>query len=735
MYMRILYAHEEVLLMSHYTGRASAGIMAVMMIAMYLQTPVYAQDTEEENESDPSEILISEEATVISEEDVEAEPDAETDPADGVDETIDLAEFDLHEPRIELPFHYMDEHGNDQTTNARGFDSVKDEGNVIIEEDWYYVDHDRTFEYRPSVVGNVKLILADGVTLNMTHGIRVQEGIGSIEIYGQSMNHDTAGKLICGAYDSQAALGGNDGSRNGDITIHSGCVEAYGGSEGAGIGGGNNADGGTITILGGFIKATGGEDASGIGGGCEGNGGSITINGGTIEAHGSLAIGSGADVKDHILFGSRMAVAGFPYAQRYDVMRYGCDVLINETDDGLRFDPVEYLDKNSMTYSTDRYTDFGEFIDTEYFIIHEGWYVVKDSESFNNRPSVQGRVNLILCAGVVLDMKHGIHVGDDGTLSIYTQPYNTGEEPGKLICHGEDGQAGIGGNEGEKNGSILIESGAVESYGGSDAAGIGGGNGGDSGIITNYNGEVTAYGGSSLRGAGAGIGGGNKGRGGSISIYGGSTEAFGPAWAAGIGGGYGRTGGYITIYGGDVHAVAETGSINGAGAAIGGGFCGNGGVIEIRGGKVVAEASSGAAIGGGQGASSGDIRITGGVVTATTTGDSWSGVGAAIGSGADGENAFIVITGGKIRAISNFADGVFDDEQGAGIGCGSDGKKAEIEILGGTITAKGHQAIGAGNGTETNQVTVTLSSKMHVYQSAEDPRSVIAQKECTLISK
>lgn len=119
-------------------------------------------------------------------------------------------------------------------------------------------------------------------------------------------------------------------------------------------------------------------------------------------------------------------------------------------------------------------------------------------------------------------------------------------------------------------------------------AGIGGGNGQPNGTLTIDSGTIYATGGTD--GYSAGIGGGSSGHGGNITINGGYICAVGGLYAAGIGGGFMSGGGNITINGGVVTATAGD---NGAG--IGGGYmCGGTTNIVINGGSVKASGGTGA---------------------------------------------------------------------------------------------------------------------------------------------
>lgn len=161
--------------------------------------------------------------------------------------------------------------------------------------------------------------------------------------------------------------------------------------------------------------------------------------------------------------------------------------------------------------------------------------------------------------------KAGLHIPPDATVEITA----ANDDAGKLVaqCKVENWPcgAGIGGNNQETSGTLIIRGGTIDASvigggAGGHAAGIGGGEGGSNGTILIEGGKVIATGGS----CSTGIGGGNGGNGGTITISGGTVTATGGAYAAGIGGGSSTSStptpncGIITITGGNV--IAQGGS-------------------------------------------------------------------------------------------------------------------------------------------------------------------------------
>ena len=165
-----------------------------------------------------------------------------------------------------------------------------------LETGWYVVKKSTPIDSTVTVSGDVKLILADGVTLTV-NGTAYKAGINvtgdnSLTIYAQE--NGTGALIVTGGSDS-AGIGGNRQQSCGTVTIVGGNVtaRAYGSSlEGAGIGGGSRGDGGTVTIYGGTVVAQtqyASSYGAGIGGGggtstAAGNGGTVTIYGGNVTA-------------------------------------------------------------------------------------------------------------------------------------------------------------------------------------------------------------------------------------------------------------------------------------------------------------------------------------------------------------------------------------------------------------------------------------------------------------------
>jgi hypothetical protein len=227
--------------------------------------------------------------------------------------------------------YYLDENGAPQSVTD--YTVVTHNNNntpVTWTNGWYVVNENTQINGRITVSGIVHLIILDGVLLNVTGGIEVDEG-NFFFVYGQGLSNGVLGATSSGNYAPAigstsskddpvnygtivingctvnaictscywaAAIGSGEGASGGDnIIINAGSVTATAStsSSGAGIGGGNKSSGGNITINGGTVNATSGNNGgAGIGGGggdC-GESGNITINGGTVTAVSTSSYGA-----------------------------------------------------------------------------------------------------------------------------------------------------------------------------------------------------------------------------------------------------------------------------------------------------------------------------------------------------------------------------------------------------------------------------------------------------------
>ncbi|MBR1748140.1 MAG: uL15 family ribosomal protein [Clostridia bacterium] len=213
-----------------------------------------------------------------------------------------------------------------------------------------------------------------------------------------------------------------------------------------------------------------------------------------------------------------------------------CDYLIYNKDKKLFEKKTRTLYYDSLTADL---TTWGDGV-------LESWIVADSDVTIDSRVTVNGTVHLILKDGVTVTANSGINVAKGSSLTIYAQSIYE-ETMGVLNATGENRTAGIGSNDGQPAGDIMIYGGVINARGGNYAAGIGGGQAGAGGTTIIYGGFVTAVGG--------------------------GREQYTAGFPAGIGGGanagesYGSAGGNIVINGG--YVIANSNSDQGR--AIGGG--------------------------------------------------------------------------------------------------------------------------------------------------------------------
>ena len=182
----------------------------------------------------------------------------------------------------------------------------------ILNGGWYVVTNPTpgqkatvTVNGRLKLKGDTHLILENDVTLEVTGGIGLEEGV-SIDVYACTLDEAHMGGITSNPMTKYVTtFGGNEGAVAGNITFHGGVFDLTGSYQTPAIGSGYWSSCGDITINGGVFTLTGGLYAAGIGGWgnavwgeneCSTGCGDIIINGGkitvTARAYGA-AIGGG----------------------------------------------------------------------------------------------------------------------------------------------------------------------------------------------------------------------------------------------------------------------------------------------------------------------------------------------------------------------------------------------------------------------------------------------------------
>ncbi len=575
-------------------------------------------------------------------------------------------------------------------------------GSTTWDLPWYEVDGNQTIDSTVTVNGDVSLILKEGCKLEANGGITVTEG-SSLTVYGQSVG---TGELIAKSPSNNSpAIKVGEGAR---LTVHSGKVTAYNSKYAAGIGGSYQENGGNITVYGGCVTASS-EYGAGIGGGY------ISSSQGELSFADGLSIKAGSTADNSTLVTAEQYKTnrnGYVFVHSHDFTgKYCandaythsrqctfCDVCCEEEGNHTFIEGVcsacKYKCKHSFAdrvctlcgKSQEKYiarswdSDSKKVVSSEIYIpetaqeitadtttLSSGWYTVDDEVTVDGRITVSGNANLILKDGCTLEVKGGIKVSVDNSLTIYAQ--SDGENTGRLIADSSSGtnvisgSAGIGGDKYNRVGNITVHGGRIIATGNDGGAGIGGGDNRNNEYVdknitvTVYGGDITATGSDGA----AGIGGGYNENGGTVTINGGNITATGGDHGAGIGSGYHTLGeegygtygdgGTVTVNGGNVTAV---GKIDAAG--IGGGRNCDGNTFTMTGGVVSATGEKGAGIGGGFNGYGTDFIFSGGCVTAVSAYGAGIGVGYNGGSGFSGNHEFIVADGTVIKAGDTAAD-------------------------------------------------------------------------------
>ena len=391
-------------------------------------------------------------------------------------------------------------------------------------------------------------------------------------------------------------------------------------------------------------------------------------------------------------------------------------------------------DEREKDYYCDEYGERHDLSDTvlvEDETWANNWYIVKGMVTLDKRVEVEGNVKLVLNDGATLTAPRGIHVAAGNSLTVYGQEQGNG----KLLIKNVNGnRAGIGGDDKEATGHIMIYGGTFDVTGGFRAAGIGGGNRGIDGYIEIHgNSLINAYGGST---GGAGIGGGYGATGGNIVIKNCQNITAKGYHGAGIGGGMSAPPGdednKIVILDGDINAFGTTGS-----AGIGGGSGSTGGNIEIRGGEITASGDyGGAGIGAGMGgALGGNIIISGGKIIAQGSEREMNSdiIGSAgIGGGDMGPAGTITITGGEIHATGGAGD-LPGDGIGNGGGYSGDNEQTSISISDANECPVIYTSFIADVDTSAWKGIIFQEDKGQVYGNVSLSRNLTIREDQTLI--
>ena len=632
---------------------------------------------------------------------------------------------------------YLDENGNQQSHyRPQVIDSdITTLSGTAENPGWYIVNSNVSVNGRLTVSGNANLILADGCTLVVNGGIRVEEP-DSLTVYGQSEGK-TAGTLIAtDPADYDAAIGGNgrtvkdggNGANGGTVTINSGFVRAYG-EKGAGIGGGagmGGGNGGTVTINGGTVCAYS-RNGAGIGGGAGydrgGDGGNVTVSGGSIEvrSYSADAIGGGFGYTQLGYFeqnnggsgtfstgangsavvyarGYRTAIADMSgmdgwsglFFDEYDGRVLGTSFVLREECEIRDPYTLTVTEGSKLTIADGVTLTIGNSMTNNGTIVNNGTLSIRYS-SYNNG-IIENNSNLenygarIENRGTINN--NGYFINHEGSTVIN---FGTINNDGTISNYGFITDNGVFNNKGEfgennqlcRAVSFLLDYGEVQYS--TDFSSLSS----ESTTWNNYmyvaDGDVTIDGRVTVNG--------------DVELV--LTDGCNLTINGGIQVGASST---LTIYAQSTGENAGRLNIRNV-ATYDAGIGGNGnveedgetcGTVDILGGNITVESTKGAAIGGGgsengNGGNAGMVRIYDGNVTASST------EGAAIGGGSSvnvhaGNGGTVKIFDGTVIAEST---------DGAGIGGGSGaigGSGATVTVGGGNITANSVNGYGIGGG-------------------------------------
>lgn len=165
---------------------------------------------------------------------------------------------------------------------------------------------------------------------------------------------------------------------------------------------------------------------------------------------------------------------------------------------------ASYIDQNGK----EQIATIDALITSQTTSLTDGWYLVQGELTIDNRISISGDVKFILADDAKLTVNGGINVENGNQFTIYAQSKGNGE----LYALGNKlGYSGIGGQNGQSAGTIIINGGIITAKGGLACAGIGGSNpgywatGGSGGNVTINAGVVYAIGGNQASGIGGGM--------------------------------------------------------------------------------------------------------------------------------------------------------------------------------------------------------------------------------------
>lgn len=373
---------------------------------------------------------------------------------------------------------YIDENGVQQSVLCTAITPITE----TLTTGWYMVPASFSLYRKPIVVsGDVKLVLTDGNTLNVTSeyehaAIEVTSG-NSLTIYGQSVG---TGVLEVYGTNGGAGIGGGDGVSGGAVAIYGGTVLA-GATTGAGIGGGFHADSqGTLTV-GSTMTVRAGSSRNNMSIRTA-NAGAVTLSGDyhwflvSPPARCSITYMDGDQVLSGLLPTNYMegvgavlatpeAREGFVFAGWYANASFTgssvSEIPASASGDKIFYgrwyalESVSYIDASGTAQTTN-----AAALTEQMAILEGGAYVVRGALSFLSGMTISGNVTLILApdSSIVATgsgSNPGIKLVSGNSLAIYGQSAGAGS----IVATGSKAMYNGIGEAGSRLGTLIVGAG------------------------------------------------------------------------------------------------------------------------------------------------------------------------------------------------------------------------------------------------------------------------------------
>lgn len=273
-----------------------------------------------------------------------AEETVNTEEADA-EETVDTEEIGELQPVDYLDRYYNEESQTvvSEEETCESYTLITGE-TTVLHNGWYVVNRDiQTDGASLEVRGDVRIILEDGISWQVTGGTFHVTGANKLTIYGQKEDSGKLQMIRNYVSDGKAVIGGDGadsaehGESCGSITFNGGQISVGSKDDGAIIGSGRYGTGGTITVNGGNVRAYTMDyklhNSALIGSGTNGSDVTITINGGNVTAQAAQEV-QGVNTTyigrntDHVTVNGGIATAEILWPKRYSDLVLFPDALV-----------------------------------------------------------------------------------------------------------------------------------------------------------------------------------------------------------------------------------------------------------------------------------------------------------------------------------------------------------------------------------------------------------------------